>query len=493
MRRFLVAVFAVGFWACQPAAPTLPQEQLPNQEQVPVEEPLTPVWGSSALPDENPDPNIVEVTLVAKQAKVEYAPGRELDMYTYNGKVPGPLIQAKPKQRLIVHFKNELPESTTIHWHGLRIPDTMDGSPLIQNPVQPGASFDYDFVVPESGSFWYHPHVRANEQIEKGLYGPLVVHGENDPKYDLERYLMLDDILLDKGAMPPFLDNGAMEELMHGRWGNVLLVNGRSNGNNLTQSVTRGTVERWRLVNTSNARTYELNIKNASFRIIGTDGGYLRSPFTTNRLLLPVGQRYDVEVSYDTLGSVELTSIETFFDQNNNPVDKTTTLWTVLVDDTNGKAPPAFDVPQGSWVSRTPTRNETIALTAIQGGEHGIEWQINGKSHYHEPLFTFTEGEVVKFTIKNGLGPEHPFHLHGQFFEILKSPLPNHEGLKDVVLIPGFSGFDAQSPAIEIVAYMDNPGRWMAHCHILEHAELGMMAEILVLPKDGSSTETHSH
>ncbi|HBQ18492.1 MAG TPA: hypothetical protein DEF51_47655 [Myxococcales bacterium] len=112
-----------------------------------------------------------------------------------------------------------------------------------------------------------------------------------------------------------------------------------------------------------------------------------------------------------------------------------------------------------------------MSFDAINDPAEGILWRINGEAHRMEPLFTFGQGETVRITLANLAGQEHPFHLHGQFFEV-----PGRPGLYDTVLVGG-------SETVEIIAHLDNPGRWMAHCHILEHAELGMMSEIVVDPR----------
>ncbi|MCZ7687411.1 MAG: multicopper oxidase domain-containing protein [Sandaracinaceae bacterium] len=132
-----------------------------------------------------------------------------------------------------------------------------------------------------------------------------------------------------------------------------------------------------------------------------------------------------------------------------------------------------------------PERGEDMAVDltfdAVEDPTTGIAWRINGMSHWHEPMFTFGPGQTVRMRLRNLAGPEHPFHLHGQFFSIVSDGRPETQlpGLHDTVLVPGLT-------TLEIVAYLDNPGRWMAHCHILEHAELGMMAEIVVGDREQS-------
>ncbi|MFZ5469793.1 MAG: multicopper oxidase family protein, partial [Myxococcota bacterium] len=420
------------------------------------------------------DPKVVEVRLSAQKAKVTLEAGREVEMYTYNGVFPGPLLQARAGDRVVVHFTNQLPESTTIHWHGLRISDQMDGSPRIQAPVPAGGTFTYDFVAPEEGSFWYHPHIRANEQVEKGLYGPIVIRSEDEPRYDAERFLLLDDIYLQGSTLAPFLEDGM--EAMHGRYGNILLTNGVPFGEGLSAVVERGRMERWRIVNTANARTMELTLKNAAFRVIGTDGGLLPAPYTTSRLELSVGQRYELEVTFENPGSVELQMLVATSNGSGQVVETPYTVFALDVA-VSGVSPRAVSWPLRTLPQRVVDETVTVELDGVNDPVHGLRWQINGQSHPTAPLFTFKKGRTVRMRLVNLAGPEHPFHLHGQFFQVVSdsSRFSVPPGLKDTVLVPGLS-------TVEIEAYMDNPGRWMAHCHILEHAELGMMAELVVEP-----------
>jgi FtsP/CotA-like multicopper oxidase with cupredoxin domain len=434
---------------------------------------------SAVLEDRNPDPNIVEVDLRAALTTVDIA-GMPFEMMTYNGRFPGPLLQAKVGDEIVVHFTNELPQATTIHWHGVRVPDSMDGTPRVQAPVEPGSSFTYRFVVREAGTFWYHPHLRAHEQVEMGLYGPIVVHGAQDPAYDAERLVMLDDLLvdLDAGAFVPFLSDHMQE--MHGRLGNILLTNGVDINEIEPAPVHEGRVERWRIFNSSNARTMALSLSGASWRIVGTDGGLLRTPYSVGRIYVAVGQRYDVEVSYDRAGSVELMSHVLVSDGMGGAREVGVPVFTTDVAST-GLSPrempwPALPEP----ATRSETSRVTMRFDVVQDARGHLVWRINGIAHPNEPLFTFREGDTVRMQLQNAAAPEHPFHLHGQFFEILERGTfsTSQPGLKDTVLVPG-------GRTIEILAYLDNPGRWMAHCHILEHAELGMHTELVVTPKDG--------
>ena len=440
----------------------------PDEPDVaPAMGPLPKFVGTELLTDLNPRPNIVEVKLQARPKAVQLADDLELEMYTFNGSIPGPLLEATVGDTVIVHFTNHLPEPTTIHWHGLRIGDDMDGNPRIQDPVKPGESFTYRFVVPDAGTFWYHPHVRTYDQIERGLYGTLVVHErpEDRPRHDRERYFVLDDILLDDDGLAPAFA-GHME-LMHGRMGNALLTNGTMEM--VTGTATAGERERWRLVNTANARTMEVTIAGARFVVYGTDGGRVE-PFEADTLLIPVGQRYDVEVIYDEPGEVKLQQLVLVRNASGQVVTQAYDVATIDVTTAPAGTEPTTVVwgPAPTLPDRPIDREETIVLDAVQGGELGVLWRINGQAHAMEPLYEFQQGETVKMTIRNMLGPEHPFHLHGQFFTIEGKP-----GLWDTVLVGG-------QQTVEITAFMDNPGEWMLHCHIAEHSEVGMMSHFIV-------------
>ncbi len=432
---------------------------------------LPEVWGVTPLEDLDPSPAIYEVELRAADQPMTLL-DLDLDMYAYNGSLPGPLLHVDKGQKVVVHFTNDLPEPTTVHWHGLRIANLMDGTPRVQDPVQPGETFTYSFVVPDAGSYWYHPHVNTNEQLEKGLYGTIIVRDELDPTYDLERFVVLDDILLDADGLPPFLRYHM--EAMHGRTGNVLLTNGSTEI--LEGQASDGQVERWRLVNTANARTMSLSVSGATWRVIGTDGGLLPEPYTTDRVVLPVGARYDVEVTYDGEGPVELIQHVLTLNEIDEVVEAEIVAMSIGVE--AAVAPPTIvewpEIP--ALPAETPTETHIMMLDAVNTPGVGVQWLVNGKAHDPQPIFGAVVGSTVAIKLFNLAGPEHPFHLHGQFFRIVarNGELVDEPGLRDTVLLPGMEN-------LEIHASMTNPGSWMAHCHILEHAVLGMMSEFAVV------------
>ncbi len=160
-----------------------------------------------SLPEDlNPDPNILEFNLEARIENLELIAGHQTPAWTYNGTVPGPMIRGKVGDRVIVHFKNSLPEETTIHWHGLRVPNTMDGAPgATQDPIQSGAEFRYEYTLTDAGTYWYHPHIDSSTQVGRGLYGAILVEDPNDPKaFGDDLVLLLSDIgLNEQGELLP--------------------------------------------------------------------------------------------------------------------------------------------------------------------------------------------------------------------------------------------------------------------------------------------------
>jgi FtsP/CotA-like multicopper oxidase with cupredoxin domain len=238
--------------------------------------------------DVNPDPRVVEVNLDAHEATVELVPGKQTRVWTYNGTVPAPMIVANLGDEVIVHLRNRLPQPITIHWHGLEVPAVMDGSHISAPHVPPGGSFTFRFRPLTAATYWYHSHMNAAEQVERGLYGGFVVRNdEKDANLGLpedERMLVLDDVLLDdNGQMPGFATDRASnmtpeQRALHmadGREGNHLLVNGAEVP---MLEVTGGKPERWRIVNVSNGRFMRLSIPGQVMYRIGGDAGLIGRP-----------------------------------------------------------------------------------------------------------------------------------------------------------------------------------------------------------------------
>ena len=255
----------------------------------------------AAVPD--PGRSVVKVELEAREVDWEFIPGRATRAWGFNGQVPGPTIEARVGDVLELRLTNRLPEPTVIHWHGLQLPAAMDGTDMVQRPVAPGDTFTYRFRLPDAGTFWYHPHKNEIVQLERGLYGAIVVRGENEPELDAERVLVLDDVQLDrKGQIKP---PGWWIEKHDGRQGSTRLVNGRKEPE-LTMAA--GQIERWRIVNAASARYVRLSIGGRPFTIRGTDGGLIDRPVTVKEVLLTPADR--VELAVGPFAELETLNIE---------------------------------------------------------------------------------------------------------------------------------------------------------------------------------------
>lgn len=429
-----------------------------------------------ALRDLDPDPDVVEVRVVAVTGEVEYLPGKTTAVWAYRDgavadalpTVPGPLLEAKRGDKVIVHFENHLPEASTIHFHGLRLPATMDGAHRI---VLRGDGYDYVFTAKDAGTFWYHPHFHADQQIERGLYGPVVIHEDGTPAPRGERTLVLDDVKLDPDGA--FDEVWSDEDIAHGRRGNVLLVNGAPTP---TLHAVAGARERWRIVNAANGRFFDLALPGAEFEVIGWDGGLLPAPYETATLAIAPGERYDVLV--DLPGSpgesIDLTTrAHALAGGAEDP--EGVVLHVALEDGQPGDAAPAGRgaIEPLAWPAGKAAR--PFILTEDLDGKYGPQFFINGEFWpFNEPIEA-TLGATDVWEIQNQADGDHPFHLHGMFFQVLdRDGVPEPRlGWKDTVLV-------RSGESLRFAVRYEEPGLWMYHCQIPEHAERGMMGEVFV-------------
>lgn len=425
--------------------------------------------------DRNPDPRIIEVDLEARIGEWEYAPGQRVRAMTYNGSVPGPLLEGHVGDTVIVHFTNSLPEPTTIHWHGVRVPADMDGTHFVHQPVPPGGTFEYRFELLDAGTFWYHPHINTAFQVEQGLYGPIVVRGEHEPAADREGVLLLDDLKLaqDGSIAPP---GGVIDEIP-GREGPVLLVNGRSG---VTLPIRAGARQRWRVINAANARYFLLALEGHSFTLVGSDGGPIEQPRAISELLLVPGERADLLIdATGAPGTVaalrSLPYVRGHGGGSRTPLD-------VLRVQYDGEPALALLPPPGASSPIAPigtdgTTPRTLTFSEQFDGTHA-RFLINGSAYPDVPPIRTRLGATEVWDLVNTSTADHPFHLHGFFFQVIsRGGVPEREiAWHDTVNLPAH-----QTVRIAFRPEL-HPGMWMYHCHILEHAENGMMGDLEVMP-----------
>jgi len=463
------ALASLGICACGP--PALPRPLSPAPD--PTAGPLAPANFS----DINADPRIVEVNLEARVAEWEIAPGRRIRAWTYNGSVPGPVLRANVGDTVIVHFTNRLDEPTTIHWHGLRVPADMDGSPHSQSPVPPGGAFDYRFTVPDAGTFWYHPHANEQRQMEMGLYGAVIVRGDDEPVSDVDSLVVLDDLTLGPdGQIAPV---GDVLEQHNGRQGSALVVNGRLNAD---WQIRAGQRQRWRIINAGSARFYRLSLEGHRFRVIGSDGGSIGEPRVMDELFLVPGDRLDVIVD----GMAAPGSIAAL---RNLPYDRGHGAGISVPEDvmivryTNEPALVSLPLPaRRSGPERLPQGSSSVReirfherIDRVNGR---VVFMINGRSYPDVPDIETRVGATETWDLINESEMEHPFHLHGFFFQVLSRNgiAESVSTWEDTIQLRGLE-------RVRIVFRIDGrPGAWMYHCHILEHVDNGMMATMHVAP-----------
>lgn len=409
-------------------------------------------------------------------------PHPQTAIWGYNGSVPGPELRLRQGERLRVSVENLLDEETTVHWHGIRLPNAMDGVPhLTQKPIAAnGGKFLYEFEVPDAGTYWYHPHQRSLEQVGRGLYGALIVEEKEPPKVDRDVTWVLDDWRLDRDASIRGSFGNYMDASHAGRIGNTVTVNGRIAE---TFAVRAGERIRLRLINAANARIFGLEFAGHQPRIIALDG----QPVTPHepeggRVVLGPAMRADLILDMTGKPGQRHQVTDTFY-----PRLKYRLL------DLDYAAEPLRAKPLETEVRLPPNPLAEPDLAAAQhhevlfsggmmgnmrGMSRGMAWAINGVSqteHVHEPLLVLRRGSTNILRMVNNTAWHHPIHLHGHSFRVItrnKQPTRHREWLDTVLVAP--------RETTEIAFVADNPGDWMFHCHILEHQAAGMMSAIRV-------------
>ena len=434
----------------------------------------------AVLANRSSTPGSVQVTLTAEPGRLSLLPGVETDVYAYNGSVPGPTLELREGDRVAIRFRNNLPEETTIHWHGLRLPFVADGSPF--HPVAPGEEYTYSFAVPRgsAGTYWYHPHPHHHTawQVGKGLYGAIVIRAADDPlPADLPEKLLIlsDNRFLPDGSLDfPNPDSPqGRTDAMNGREGDVLFVNDQVMP---TLAIRTGEVQRWRVINASGARIYRLALPGHTFLHVGSDGGLFEQPLETEEILLANGERAELLVrgtgSPGSRAVLQTLSYDRYMPQTRPPDwDQPRDLLALQY---TGEAPTASatlprrlrPVPALDTAAATATR----VMLLSQG-------RINSKTMDIKRVdVSALLGATEIWEVENLVGMDHPFHLHGFQFQVLdRNGVPEpFRSWKDTVNVP------KRERVRFIVRYDDFPGKWMFHCHILDHEDQGMMGVLEV-------------
>jgi bilirubin oxidase len=429
-------------------------------------------------------PGMVEVDLTAAPIRLALRPGSPTEAFAYNGSVPGPTLDVREGDRVVIHFRNALPEPTTIHWHGLHIPARMDGSPL--TPIPPGGRFDYVFTIPPgtAGTYWYHPHpdARSGFQVAKGLFGAIIVRARDDPLAGIpERLLILSDNRFRADGSVDFPEPHSLAGIRdeeNGREGDVLFVNGQIAP---AVPIRSGQVQRWRVVNVAAARVFRLALAHHTLLHVGSDGGLFERPVAVDHVDVANSERIELLVrgtgAPGDRAALEALPYDRYVPQT-RPEDWDTTrdLLTLAY----SRAPRVRAPPLPTSLRRVPALDTSAATaTHVLVLSQGL---INGRTMDMTRVDVHaTLGATEIWQIENVVGMDHPFHLHGFRFQVIdrdgvREPFPSW---KDVVNVR------KHETVRIIVRYHDFPGLWMFHCHILDHEDHGMMGVLEVDPPSG--------
>ena len=440
-----------------------------------------------------------------KDYRLEPAPGRasivpgqsQTDVWAFNNAVPGPGLRFRRGERARIEVKNGLAQETTVHWHGIRLPNAMDGVPHVtQPPIAPGGTFVYEFDLPDAGTFWYHPHAMSVEQIERGLSGAFIVEEKKPPAADRDVVWVLDDWRLTREAQIAGDFANFMDASHAGRVGNTVTLNGRMPE---TFPVKANERLRLRLVNVANARIFALEFRGLAARVIALDGHPVdvHAP-EGGRVVLGPGMRADVMLDIVDVAGGRAPVVDSYYAQ------RAYTLVDMVVGGSARSAPlkdaarlsdnplPPLDLANadrhaiafgggmmdpGLMRARRPDGGiDPDLMRAVRARmAEGRIWTVNGRAvlmadHGHEPLFALRPGRTCVLDLVNDTAWAHPIHLHGVAFRVMErnGKAPARIEWRDTELLhPG------ERATVAFVAA--EPGDWMFHCHILEHQDSGMM------------------
>lgn len=425
------------------------------------------------------------IDIVAQEKKIKLHPSVPAsDLWTYNGLNPGQEIRVKQGERVKVRFTNKLSEPTSIHWHGIRIANNMDGvSGLTQEAVEPNKTFEYDFVAPDAGTYWYHAHNKSWNQVARGLYGSLIVE-EPYPAFNPENdvTLVIDDWRLKQDGI---LDTDSIGNLMDwthgGRLGNYITVNGEYIP---TIKLSGAHPSRLRLINAANARVLAIDPNKFDASVIAYDGQPLPTPekLPYQPLLLGPSQRVDLQItsSEAVVYSLEDLSGDKPFELAKLKIEEPVkAVNTPIILKPNRLPEPDLEDAKFITLKMTGGAMGSIGEVVYNGKPMDIAdfrstkqaWAFNGIANLAEdPFFEVQLGKTVVIETTNATVFLHAMHLHGHHFRVISrsdSTVDEGSPWRDTFMIG-----PEQTTQIAFVA--DNPGKWLFHCHMLEHAAAGM-------------------
>lgn len=478
--RGAVGAFALAsLGACSPAQGTPSPARLPAAT-------------ASTAPSPAAGGRVVAATLDPRPVTLDLG-GVTARTWGYADSLPGPVLRARAGDLLRIAVSNGLPAETTVHWHGIRLRNAADGVPgVTQEPIAAGASYRYEFVAPDPGTYFYHPHVGV--QIDRGLYGPLIIDDPADPgDYDLEWIVVLDDWLDGLGTSPDDVlagfraqggtvttGMGHMSGMGMGHMGSPLgdagdvayghyLINGRIPAAPATLTGKPGQRARIRIINAGADTIFTVALGGHTMTVTHADGYPVR-PVETPALYVAMGERYDVTVrlgdgAFPLAARAEgkngagLAVVRTGSGAAPTPGTQVAELAAAPLLGTSLAAADSARLPE-----RDPDGSVDVQLN---GQMQPYAWGLNGRRYGEDSPIGVSEGQRLRLRMTNMTMMSHPMHVHGHTWA-----LPGSGGLrKDTVLIPPMQVVEADLQA-------DNPGAWAYHCHNAYHGEMGMMTTL---------------
>lgn len=433
------------------------------------------------------EPKTIELTAATGRVPLVGSPHPQTNVWCYGNRVPGPEIRLRQGEPVRLVVRNQLPEDTTVHWHGIRLPNAMDGVPgLTQRPIRPGESFTYEFTPPDAGTFWYHPHADSLQQLGRGLAGALIVEEPGPVPVDRDVVWVLSDWRLRPNAQIASGFGNGMEAAMSGRVGNTVTINGVVSEE---EPVRAGERIRLRLVNASLARIMALRFDGHHPIVVAIDGQPCEPHEPHNgRLLLAPAMRVDLILDMQGEPGRRYRVVDDFYDDlsywltqlayKDEPPLRTHLLDSLIV-------LPRNPLPEADLT--TAERRELRLQGGMMGGGgmmgmgNKASWAINGRSSTGDghagmpPLLTLPRGRSCVLAMRNETAWWHPMHLHGHSFRVLSRngvSVPHRQWADTVLVRP--------KETVEVAFVADNPGDWMLHCHVTDHQVSGMMTVLRV-------------
>ncbi len=442
--------------------------------------------------------DVIEVTLTAAPLRFSPVPGLDFGGIAFNGTIPGPVLRAVHGQRVRATLVNRSGYGTTVHWHGMILPNSMDGAENVTQPGVPdGGSFVYEFAPRPPGTRWYHDHVGPG--LERGLFGLFIVEDPNEARADAEFALVFHDVprlatiaaalrgTSSAGMVDPFGSPELAQMAPNDRMGDEVAyaahcINGASYPSTMPLRVQIGQRVRLRVLNANLTQTRYIRLAGHRLTVTHSDGNPLAQPLIIDALRVGVAERYDAWFEVTKPGAWLLQGLST------DPLayQQAVVVYTPGFEHATPLGSPAsiagidyftYEAAGGSASGAPDLAGLQFHDFTLGGGAYGSDrWTINGAVYPNTPRISVARNDAVAVRFTNKTDMDHPMHLHGHLVDVLEvdgKTLARHLA-KDTSLVRGNGGtltwrFTANSP----------PGRWLLHCHNAVHMTDGMMTEVV--------------